>query len=137
MVVAAYVFCYIICYKIYSLLLMVYCCKVLNCIHMCDSYFLCYMYILVYLQHSCTFLLHIRLFLVCIMSIFLISLVTQKYLYMIPVVLTCHDLTAFFSMVNICLASTFTLVPIQCFHMTEGGRLKNNMPFFLLSYQAL
>jgi hypothetical protein len=46
-------------------------------IHAYDSlyYFLCYMYVLVYLQCSYTFVLHIRLFLEFIASILLISFV--------------------------------------------------------------
>jgi hypothetical protein len=51
--------------------------KVLNYVYTYDSHYYssCYMYVLVYLQHSYTFLLRIRLFLECGVSILLISLV--------------------------------------------------------------
>jgi hypothetical protein len=40
---------------------MFYCYKVLNYVHTCDTcYFLCYVYVLVYLQRSYTFLLHVK-----------------------------------------------------------------------------
>jgi hypothetical protein len=46
------------------------------------------MYILVYLQQSYIFILHMRLFLECIMGILLMSLNAKNYLFMISIALT-------------------------------------------------
>jgi hypothetical protein len=55
---------------------MVYCCRFLSCVHIYDTlyYFLCYVYVFVYLQCSYTFLLHIGLFHECVTNILLVSL---------------------------------------------------------------